>query len=57
MITQIIYPEFWSYLFHKPRSLTKVICRWRLHPDGVVWQNIGGLEPDMRCKICGDDLG
>lgn len=32
-------------------------CRLRGHPCGVVWYNPGGLEPDMTCKECGDDLG
>ncbi len=33
------------------------ICRARGHPYGVVWYNTNGLEPDMTCKNCGDDLG
>ena len=33
------------------------ICRARGHPHGVVWYNTNGLEPDMTCKNCGDDLG
>ncbi len=33
-----------------------VLCRWRGHPCGVWWYNVGGFEPDMRCKNCGDDL-
>ncbi len=33
------------------------LCRWRGHPYGVVWFNPGALEPDMRCRNCGDDLG
>ena len=32
-------------------------CRWRGHPAGVWWTNFCGLEPDMRCKGCGEDLG
>ena len=34
-----------------------VWCRLRNHPNGVVWYNAGGLDPDMTCKDCGDDLG
>lgn len=32
-------------------------CRARSHPYGVVWYNVGGLEPDMHCNGCGEDLG
>jgi hypothetical protein len=32
-------------------------CRARNHPYGVVWFNVGGLEPDMTCYGCGEDLG
>jgi len=32
-------------------------CRLRNHPKGVYWYNPNGLEPDMTCKGCGDDLG
>ena len=32
-------------------------CRIRNHPHGVVYYNPSGLEPDMRCKDCGEDLG
>ena len=46
-----------KYLFSKPFSIRKLICRWRCHPYGVVWYNLNGLEPDMHCKNCGDDLG
>lgn len=36
--------------------LARCLCRWRGHPAGVVW-NSHGLEPDMTCKGCGEDLG
>lgn len=32
-------------------------CRTNNHPCGVVWFNPSGFEPDMHCKMCGDDLG
>ena len=32
-------------------------CRANGHPSGVVWYNPSGLEPDMRCRNCYDDLG
>ena len=34
-----------------------VLCRLRGHPAGVWWFNPSGLEPDMHCRNCGDDLG
>jgi len=36
--------------------LEAVWCRLNGHA-GVVYFNIGGLEPDMHCKRCGDYLG
>lgn len=53
--------EFKRYLLHKPRpketSWPKLImCRWRGHPAGVWYVNTYGLEPDMHCKHCGEDL-
>lgn len=32
-------------------------CRANGHHAGVWFYNIGGLEPDMRCKGCGEDIG
>lgn len=46
-----------KYLFEKPFSLKKIICRIKGHPNGVWWVNIGGLDPNMHCKDCEDDLG
>lgn len=61
MIGKLIFTlAWWKYLFEKPRhyNILKVaLCRARGHPDGVVWYNPGGLEPDMHCRNCGDDLG
>lgn len=37
--------------------LSRCRCRWRGHPAGVVWMNVGGFEPDMTCRGCGEDLG
>jgi hypothetical protein len=36
--------------------LARCWCRAKGHPCGVVW-NSSGLEPDMACKDCGEDLG
>ena len=48
----------WSkYLFAEPFTLRALWCRLRKHPCGVEWYTMHGLEPDMTCKNCGDDLG
>jgi hypothetical protein len=49
--------EWWLYLLQKPLTFRKFRCRIKGHPNGVIWHNIGGLEPDMRCKDCKDNLG
>lgn len=53
--------KFLRYLFEKKNPdcnwFTVVWCRFRKHPKGVVWYNLNGLEPDMTCKVCGDNLG
>lgn len=56
--------SWWKYLFKK-RNFTygyigmirTIICRIKNHPCGVVWYNSLGIEPDMHCKNCGDDIG
>jgi hypothetical protein len=54
--------ELGKYLLSKPRPKETpwprlIICRWRGHPAGVWYVNANGLEPDMHCKHCGEDLG
>lgn len=52
---------WWKYLFENRHGeigiIRTAICRARNHPSGVIWYNVGGLEPDTHCKNCGDDLG
>lgn len=60
--------DWWAYLLEKPERnrdgaigrlrdwWTSILCRLKGHPYGVVWFNVGGYEPDMHCKNCGDDL-
>lgn len=58
--------SYWNYLIngaHFPGDTyadgftwTALFCRMRSHPDGVVWYS-QGLEPDMTCRNCGDNLG
>lgn len=61
IVTRWFRREWWSYLLEKKnydtRWLTVILCRIKGHPEGPVWQNVSGLEPDWRCKRCGDDLG
>jgi len=49
--------EMWRYLLKRPLSWCSFWCRVRGHQCGVVWMNPGGIEPDMHCKNCDDDLG
>jgi len=48
---------YFKFLFEKPFTIRKLLCRRKGHPCGVVWYNPGGLEPDMHCRNCGDNLG
>jgi len=52
---------WWKYLLEKSDNdigpIRTAICRARNHPCGVWWYNPQGLEPDMHCKNCYDDLG
>lgn len=36
--------------------LASAVCRTVGHAD-VVWYDVNGLEPDMHCRRCGEDLG
>jgi hypothetical protein len=58
--------SWWRYLLNNPdyrgrkhpvRSWNHFWCRVRGHRCGPVWYNAGGIEPDMHCRNCGDDLG
>jgi len=57
MISNIFSIGWWKFVFDKPLTLRKVLCRMTNHRPGVYWYNVGGLEPDMRCQGCDDDLG
>lgn len=47
----------WSWwISHQLAYLFRCQCRARNHPYGVGWYNVGGLEPDMHCQGCGEDL-
>lgn len=53
--------DWWKYLLEKKNPdyswWTVIRCRASGHKCGVVWYTSYGLEPDMTCKGCGDDLG
>lgn len=36
--------------------VARCYCRYKGHGK-VFWYNLGGMEPDMRCQDCGEDLG
>jgi hypothetical protein len=51
---------WYKYIFEKPlgeKPLKRIICRTKGHPNGVVWYNVSGTEPNMTCVDCGEDLG
>lgn len=52
-----LYPSWWRYVLRKPVSWRAIRCRWTGHKAGVFYYNPSGLEPDMHCKNCSDDLG
>ena len=37
--------------------IKRFYCRLHNHPEGSIYYNPGGTEPDDRCKNCGDRLG
>jgi hypothetical protein len=49
-------PTHYVYIFSKPFNLTKMICRIKGHPNGPIFYNPNGLEPDGRCIDCGDEI-
>jgi hypothetical protein len=53
--------SWYEYLFSKPwmdkLTFRMLICRIKGHPAGVAFYNPSGLEPDMTCRNCGEDLG
>jgi hypothetical protein len=48
---------WWAYLLGGCTGWRHFWCRVKGHPNGVRWFNVGGLEPDYRCRDCGEDLG
>lgn len=59
--TRWLRPCFWRRVFAAPSDRhisrrTAVWCRLRGHPNGAIFFNSYGYEPDDRCKDCYDDL-
>jgi hypothetical protein len=51
------------YLFDRPADGWSISnlwvsfnCRRRNHPNGPIYFNPSGWEPDMSCQDCGDEL-
>ena len=34
----------------------RIYCRYKGHPNGQVYYNPNGYEPDYHCKDCGDEI-
>ena len=57
---------FYEYLFRKADNAgwysnnkfidwyKRLICRYKHHPNGSIFYNPDGYEPDDRCVDCGD---
>jgi hypothetical protein len=47
-----------DYVFYtKPTDLMNFVCRMKGHPNGIVFYNPMGDEPDYSCKDCGEEIG
>jgi len=56
------FMKSWYEYLLAPKSnkvswFTAINCRRKGHPHGVTFYRSYGEEPDMTCKICGDNLG
>jgi len=49
-------PLGWSYNNHTFDYLSRIWCRLRGHPNGQVFYNPDGYEPDDHCVDCGDEI-
>lgn len=46
----------WGRLTEETR-IQRILCRLRGHPNGQVFYNPNGYEPDTSCKDCGEEIG
>jgi hypothetical protein len=56
LIIQPLNYYWYCYVFEKPFTIYKFWCRIKGHPNGMVYYNPNGWEPDNHCKDCGDLL-
>lgn len=56
---------WWQYLFEKKNGdqsfyeisrLKIILCKIKGHPNGYIFYNPGGYEPDYHCKDCYEEL-
>lgn len=56
------FASWYRYIFQKAdnpdfcSTWERYWCRINGHPKGPIYHNVNGLEPDYRCKICGDEI-
>jgi len=56
LLIRWFYIEWWKYLLKDCSGFKNFFCRIKGH-SSVIWYNVSGLEPDMHCDNCGEDLG
>jgi hypothetical protein len=49
--------SWYKYLFTPWLGFKVLFCRIKGHPNGPIYFNPGGLEPNWKCKDCGEDIG
>jgi hypothetical protein len=57
LIWRWISPRWWHYLFEDCTGWRNFWCRVRGHPRGPLYYNVGGSEPDWRCRDCNEFIG
>ena len=61
-ITRWVRWSWWRYVLSAPQKRNPTPrrfvawCRLRGHPNGYIYFNPGGMEPDYRCKDCLEDI-
>jgi len=62
-MTKYLTLTWWRYVLddsHSDKDFApwwrRFLCRWRGH-SSVIWNKSSGDSPDMRCEVCGEDLG
>ena len=52
-------PNWWKYVFSRPlgdNPLKRIICRMRGHPNGPIFYNVNGIEPNGKCIDCDEEI-